>query len=57
MKIVVMGCGRVGEQLSRILADEGHDVVVIDYNPVALERLGPGFKGRTVLAWALTAKC
>jgi trk system potassium uptake protein TrkA len=49
MKIVVMGCGRVGEQLSRILADEGHDVVVIDYNPVALERLGPGFKGRTVL--------
>ncbi len=49
MKIVVMGCGRVGEQLARILADEGHDVVVIDYNPVALERLGPGFKGRTVL--------
>jgi len=49
MKIVVMGCGRVGEQLARILADEGHDVVVIDYNPAALERLGPGFKGRTVL--------
>jgi trk system potassium uptake protein TrkA len=43
-----MGCGRVGEQVSRFLADEGHEVTVIDYDPAALERLGPQFKGRTV---------
>jgi trk system potassium uptake protein TrkA len=30
------------------LADEGHEVVVIDYNPIALARLGEDFKGRKV---------
>jgi trk system potassium uptake protein TrkA len=48
MRIIVMGCGRVGEQVSRLLANEGHEVIVIDKNPQALERLGKGFKGRTV---------
>jgi trk system potassium uptake protein TrkA len=49
MRIIVMGCGRVGEPLCRILADDGHDVAVIDYDSAALARLGPQFKGRTVL--------
>jgi trk system potassium uptake protein len=49
MRIIVMGCGRVGEQVSRLMADEGHDVVVIDKNPQALKRLGPDFKGRQIL--------
>ncbi len=48
MKIVIMGCGRVGEQLARLMAKEGHDVSVIDYDPLALERLGPQFKGKRV---------
>src|SRR4030042_4732933 len=48
MRIIVMGCGRVGEQVSRLLANEGHEVIVIDKNPQALARLGPNFKGRTV---------
>jgi trk system potassium uptake protein TrkA len=43
-----MGCGRVGEQVARLMVDEGHDVVVIDYDASALARLGPNFKGRTV---------
>jgi trk system potassium uptake protein TrkA len=30
------------------MADEGHDVAVIDYDPIALERLGPNFKGRKI---------
>ena len=49
MKIIVMGCGRVGEQVSRLMADEGHDVVVIDRDPNALARLGLEFKGRKVI--------
>ncbi len=49
MKIIIMGCGRVGEAVCRLLADEGHDVVVIDYDAAALARLGPHFKGRQVL--------
>jgi trk system potassium uptake protein TrkA len=48
MRVIIMGCGRVGEQVALLMADEGHDVVVIDYDPVALERLGPNFKGRKV---------
>ncbi len=49
MNVIVMGCGRVGEQLSQLLLNEGHPVTVIDSDPQALERLGPGFKGRKVV--------
>ena len=48
MKVIIMGCGRVGEQLSLLLLDEGHQITVIDYDPRALARLGPEFKGQTV---------
>jgi trk system potassium uptake protein TrkA len=48
MNVIIMGCGRVGEQLSRMMADEGHRVVVIDQDPEALARLGPDFRGRVV---------
>jgi trk system potassium uptake protein len=48
MKIIVMGCGRVGSQVSLLLAGQGHDVTVIDHDANALARLGPDFKGRVV---------
>ncbi len=48
MRIIIMGCGRVGEQLARLLDEEGHQVVVIDYDPRALARLGPNFKGQKI---------
>ena len=48
MKIIVMGCGRVGEAVSLLLAEDGHDVTVIDKDRAALERLKPRFKGRVV---------
>ena len=48
MKVIIMGCGRVGEQLARLLVDEGHQVVVIDYDTRALARLGPNFKGQRI---------
>lgn len=48
MNIIIMGCGRVGEQLARLMIDEGHQVAVIDQDANALARLGPDFKGRTV---------
>jgi trk system potassium uptake protein len=46
MKYVIVGCGRVGSQLAKLLAAEGHDVVVIDENPAAFKRLGTRFPGR-----------
>lgn len=48
MKIIIMGCGRVGRQVSQMMANEGHDVTVIDKNAEPLARLGPNFKGRKV---------
>jgi trk system potassium uptake protein TrkA len=48
MRLIIMGCGRVGEQLARLMSEEGHDVAVIDYDASALARLGPDFKGRRV---------
>ena len=48
MHAIIMGCGRVGEQLARLLADEGHQVAVIDYDARALARLGPNFKGQLI---------
>jgi trk system potassium uptake protein TrkA len=46
--IVIMGCGRVGSTLSRNLEARGHSTAVIDTNPDAFRRLGPGFAGVTV---------
>jgi trk system potassium uptake protein TrkA len=49
MKVIIIGCGRVGEQLARLLVDEGHQVSVIDYDANALARLGPNFKGQRII--------
>jgi len=48
MKIIVMGCGRVGSQVSLLLVAQGHEVTVIDHDTNALARLGKDFKGRVV---------
>jgi trk system potassium uptake protein TrkA len=48
MRVIIMGCGRVGEQVARVMAGEGHTVAVIDPASEALARLGPDFKGKTV---------
>lgn len=46
MKVIIMGCGKVGTQVSRRMLAEGHEVTVIDPDPAALARLGPDFAGR-----------
>ena len=48
MKVIIMGCGRVGEQLARLLVNEDHQIVVIDQDADALARLGNDFKGERV---------
>jgi trk system potassium uptake protein TrkA len=49
MKVVVMGCGRVGARVSSILDHNGHDVTIIDSNATAFRRLSPEFGGDTIL--------
>jgi trk system potassium uptake protein TrkA len=48
MKIIIMGCGRVGSQVSQLLVSHGHDVTVIDHDDNSPVRLGTEFKGRIV---------
>lgn len=48
MRVVIVGCGRVGSLLAAILAQDGHQVAIIDRNPDAFRRLPPGFTGLTV---------
>lgn len=49
MHIIIVGCGRVGSQLAKLLSNEGHDVVVIDKNRDSFERLGSNFNGLTLV--------
>lgn len=49
MRVIIIGCGRMGSGLAQTLTLRGHSVVVVDKDPAALERLGPAFKGRTVV--------
>lgn len=49
MKLIVIGCGRVGSQVSRLMSSKGHDVTVIDHRDTdAAARLGPDYKGRLI---------
>ena len=48
MRVIVMGCGRVGEQVSLLMEQDGHEVTVVDFDANALARLGPEFKGRKI---------
>jgi trk system potassium uptake protein len=49
MKVVIMGCGRVGIMLTQELCKAGHEVSVIDKDPSAFDRLPPDFKAKQVL--------
>ncbi|QRY63960.1 TrkA family potassium uptake protein [Gordonia sp. PDNC005] len=49
MRVIIMGCGRVGSALAVAMSGRGHEVVVIDRNSSAFRRLGDDFRGRTVL--------
>lgn len=49
MKVIVMGCGRVGSELALQLLDGGHDVAVIDKNPSAFVKYPPGTTAKTIV--------
>jgi len=48
MKIIIMGCGRVGSQVAQLLDSEGHDVTVIDPVLDNLDRLGINYHGKKI---------
>jgi trk system potassium uptake protein TrkA len=49
MKIIIMGCGRVGAQLASLLDAEGHEITVIDVDAHSFRRLPPSFGGTALV--------
>ena len=49
MRIVILGCGRVGAYLAKMLVAESHQVTVIDRDIEAFRRLGSDFTGNLVV--------
>jgi len=54
MYVIIVGCGRVGAELAKILEKEGHNVVVVDKNPDSFKRLGSTFNGLTIVGNGFT---
>ncbi|MGH7541559.1 MAG: potassium channel family protein, partial [Gemmatimonadota bacterium] len=48
MRVIIMGCGRVGSELSNALVGE-HEVAIIDKNPEAFHAYPPGEGARQVV--------
>jgi trk system potassium uptake protein len=49
MHFVIMGCGRVGAELTIQLAKAGHTVSIVDKRKEAFDRLPPGFDAKTIV--------
>ena len=49
MKVIIVGCGRVGARLAQQLDAEGHHVTVVDERVQAFNRLGSEFSGEMVV--------
>ena len=48
MKMIIVGCGRIGSELAKSIVLQGHQVAIIDRSSESFERLGMNFSGRTV---------
>ena len=56
MKLVVIGCGRVGSAVARELAGDGWDVTAVDEQEEALARLGGRWSGGFVVGHGMDAQ-
>ena len=49
MRVMIIGCGRVGSMLANRLDEGGHQVVVLDRNQQAFRRLSEKFSGERII--------
>lgn len=49
MKVIIMGCGRVGARLAGLLDADGHNITVLDTDSYSFRRLPSGFKGKALI--------
>ena len=50
MRVIIVGCGRVGAGLAERFARAGNDVTIVDLRTEAFSRLEPDFPGRAIRA-------
>ncbi len=62
MRVLIVGCGRVGSRLALEMCQEGHEVTIVDRSPTAFARaaergvLGPAFTGNEVVGDGIDAE-
>jgi len=49
MKVLIMGCGRVGSRLAGLLDADGHEVTILDINSTSFRRLPSEFNGTPLI--------
>lgn len=49
MKVIIIGCGRVGATVASRMSREGHDVTIVDLTPDAFRRLSRDYKGKMLV--------
>ncbi len=48
MRVIIVGSGRVGAGIASQLAEEGHEVIILDIKTESFRRLAPGFSGQAL---------
>ena len=48
MRLVILGCGKLGSRLAQRFSEAGHQIVIMDRDREPLKQLGPNFKGETL---------
>ena len=62
MRVLIVGCGRVGSQLALEMSKEGHDVTIVDRDPSAFGKaaargvLGSNFSGNEMVGDGIDAE-
>ncbi|MEZ4623865.1 MAG: TrkA family potassium uptake protein [Thermomicrobiales bacterium] len=49
MRVVIVGCGRLGARLAAQLDEASNDVVIIDRDSLAFRKLAPSYRGDTLI--------
>ncbi len=49
MKILIMGCGRVGAKLAELMDADGHAVTILDTDAYSFRKLPPTFRGTALI--------
>lgn len=54
MRVIIIGCGRLGSALAGELSQKGHQVTIIDQNEAAFDHLPIDFRGQLIKGDAMT---